>query len=263
MKSDSGRASGVPCRKENNMKIVAGNWKMFKTIQEAKAFFAELATVAPPQGDKVRVVVFPNYIACGALAETGAVPAWVLLGAQDAAAEVAGAFTGEVSPAMIRSTGATHVLIGHSERRHIIGESADLLHRKLVNSLEASLIPVLCVGETLEERNADKIEGIVFGQLDTALRDVRLSDSAQLIVAYEPVWAIGTGVNATNEQIEQAHHLIREHLRQLLGTAIGGSIAILYGGSVKPANFASIAGLPSVDGGLIGEPASSPPPSPS
>jgi hypothetical protein len=108
------------------------------------------------------------------------------------------------------------------------------------------------VGETLEERNAGKIEEVVFGQLDTALSDVRLFHGAQLIVAYEPVWAIGTGVNATNEQIEQAHRLIREHLKQLLGTAIGGSIAILYGGSVKPANFSSIAGLPSVDGGLIG-----------
>ncbi|WP_165849217.1 triose-phosphate isomerase [Candidatus Cryosericum septentrionale] len=234
------------------MKIVAGNWKMFKTIEEARTYFAELASATPPQADKVRVIVFPNYIALGALAETGSVPAWVLLGAQDVAAEVEGAFTGEVSPAMIRSTGATHVLIGHSERRHIIGESTVLLHRKLVNSLEASLIPVLCVGETLEERNAGKIEEVVFGQLDTALSDVRLSDGAQLIVAYEPVWAIGTGVNATNEQIEQAHHLIREHLKQLLGTAIGGSVAILYGGSVKPANFASIAGLPSVDGGLIG-----------
>lgn len=234
------------------MKIVAGNWKMFKTIEEAKAYFAELAVLMLPQGDKVRVIVFPNYIALGALAGTGVVPTWVLLGAQDVAAEVEGAFTGEVSPAMILSTGATHVLIGHSERRHIIGESADLLHRKLVNSLEASLIPVLCVGETLEERNADKIEEVVFGQLDTALSYVRLSDSAQLIVAYEPVWAIGTGVNATNEQIEQVHCLIREHLKQLLGMAIGGSVAILYGGSVKPANFASIAGLPSVDGGLIG-----------
>jgi triosephosphate isomerase len=239
-------------QKENNMKIVAGNWKMFKTIEEARTFFAELASTTPPQGDKVRVIVFPNYIALGALAETGSVPAWVQLGAQDVAAEIEGAFTGEVSPTMIRSTGATYVLIGHSERRHIIGESAVLLHRKLVNSLEASLIPVLCVGETLEERNAGKIEEVVFGQLDTALSDVQLSDGAQLIVAYEPVWAIGTGVNATNEQIEQAHHLIREHLKQLLGTAIGGSVAILYGGSVKPANFASIAGLPSVDGGLIG-----------
>ncbi len=234
------------------MKIVAGNWKMFKTVGEANAYFAELATATAPQGDKVRVVVFPNYIALGALAETCVAPAWVLLGAQDVAAEVEGAFTGEVSPAMIRSTGATHVLIGHSERRHIIGESADLLHRKLVNSLDASLIPVLCIGETLEERNAGKTLEVVFEQLDTALSDVRLSNGAQLIVAYEPVWAIGTGVNATNEQIEQAHHLIREHLKQALGTAIGGSVAILYGGSVKPANFASIAGLPSVDGGLIG-----------
>ena len=234
------------------MKIVAGNWKMFKTIEEAKAFFAELATTMPPQSDKVRVLVFPNYVALGALAQAHDVPDWVSLGAQDVAADAEGAFTGEVSPAMILSTGATHVLIGHSERRHVIGESVDLLHRKLVNSLAASLVPVLCVGETLEERNAGKMKEVVFGQLDTALADVRLSDGAQLIVAYEPVWAIGTGVNATYDEIEEAHRLIRGHLKQLLGAEIGGFIAILYGGSVKPANFASIVGLPSVDGGLIG-----------
>ena len=234
------------------MKIVAGNWKMFKTIEEARKYFAELATGIRPQEDKVRVLIFPNYVALGALAETGEVPSWVQLGAQDVAAETEGAFTGEVSPAMILSTGATHVLIGHSERRHVIGESADLLHRKLANALAASLVPVLCVGETLDERNGGKMDEVVFGQLDSALRDVRLLNGAQLIVAYEPVWAIGTGVNATNEQIEQAHLLIREHLKQLLGTAIGGSVPVLYGGSVKPANFASIVGLPSVDGGLIG-----------
>ncbi|HWQ22257.1 MAG TPA: triose-phosphate isomerase, partial [Clostridia bacterium] len=234
------------------MKTVAGNWKMFKTIEEAREYFAQLAADVHPPGDKVHVLIFPNYVALGALAGTDEVPSWVLLGAQDVAAEAEGAFTGEVSPAMIRSAGATHVLIGHSERRHILGESADLLHRKLANALSASLIPVLCVGETLEERTAGKMDDVVFGQLDTALCDVELSSGAQLIVAYEPVWAIGTGVNATNEQIEQAHLLIREHLIQLLGTAIGSSVAILYGGSVKPANFASIVGLPSVDGGLIG-----------
>lgn len=234
------------------MKIVAGNWKMFKTIGEAREFFVELAAVTSQQEDRVQVIVFPNYIALGALAQTDLVPAWVLLGAQDAATEIEGAFTGEVSPAMIRSAGATHVLIGHSERRHIIGESADLVHRKLVNCLEASLIPVLCVGETLEERDEGRVEEVVFGQLDTALDGVRLSDASRLIVAYEPVWAIGTGVNATNEQIEAAHSLIRAHLKSILGTEIGGCIAVLYGGSIKPANFASIVSLPSVDGGLIG-----------
>ncbi|MFZ2413022.1 MAG: triose-phosphate isomerase [Candidatus Cryosericum sp.] len=234
------------------MKIVAGNWKMFKTVEEANSFFVELAAGRSPHGNKVRVIVFPNFVALGALAETGVVPDWVALGAQDVAAEAEGAYTGEVSPAMILSTGATCVLIGHSERRHVIGESADLLHRKLLNSLQASLVPVLCVGETLEERNAGKMEEVVFGQLDTALNGVRLSNDSQLIVAYEPVWAIGTGVNATDEQIEQAHCLIRDHLKRILGETIGASVAILYGGSVKPANFASIVALPSVDGGLIG-----------
>ncbi len=237
-------------RKENKMKIVAGNWKMYKTIEEARMYFSELAGLPVPDAGKVRVIVFPNYIALGALA--GKVPSWVALGAQDVAADPEGAFTGEVSPAMIRSAGATYVLVGHSERRHIIGESITLLHRKLVNALDGLLIPVLCVGETLEERNAGKAGDVVFGQLDSALNGVELSNGSLLLVAYEPVWAIGTGVNAGNEQIEEMHRLIRDHLKQLLGEEVGGSVAILYGGSVKPVNFAAIAGLPSVDGGLIG-----------
>jgi len=232
------------------MKIVAGNWKMYKSIDEARAYFAALSSVAAPDPDKVRVVVFPNYVVLGAL--EGHVPSWVALGAQDVAADAEGAFTGEVSPAMIRSAGATYVLIGHSERRHIIGESADLLRRKLLSALDGSLLPVLCVGETLDERNAGRVEDVVFGQLDSALRGVDVQDGDQLTVAYEPVWAIGTGVNATNEQIEEVHHLIRGHLVSLLGEAVGTRVPILYGGSVKPGNFAAIAALPSVDGGLIG-----------
>ena len=234
------------------MKIVAGNWKMFKTVDQALEFFSQMSGTVAPEPDKVKVLIFPNYIALGALAKSHAVPSWIQLGAQDAAAEVEGAFTGEVSPQMIQSAGASYALIGHSERRHIMGEGPDLLHRKLVNVLESGLVPVLCVGETLDERNAGKMQEIVFGQLDTALAGVTLRNSGELIVAYEPVWAIGTGVNATNEQIEEAHHLIRSHLALLLGEEIGNGVAILYGGSVKPANFAAIAGLPSVDGGLIG-----------
>lgn len=232
--------------------IVAGNWKMFKTIDEAKDFFTKLAGTPAPDMEKTEVIVFPNYVALGALAAARVVPAWVALGAQDVAAETEGAFTGEVSPSMIRSAGATYVLIGHSERRHVIGESLSLLHQKLENALKGGLIPVLCVGETLEERKADKVKTVVFSQLDSALENVALKDPAQLIIAYEPVWAIGTGVNANNDQIKEVHGLIRQHLEQLLGAQIGSRIAILYGGSVKPANFSDIATLPSVNGGLIG-----------
>ncbi|MCE5192617.1 MAG: triose-phosphate isomerase [Candidatus Cryosericum sp.] len=234
------------------MKTVAGNWKMYKTIEQATEFFSQMSGMAAPRTDKVNVLIFPNYVAMGAVAVSGVVPDWIHLGAQDVAAEAEGAFTGEVSPQMIQSAGATHVLIGHSERRHIMGESADLLHRKLSNALQAGLIPVLCVGETLDERDAGRMQEVIFGQLDTGLAGVALQNGAQLTVAYEPVWAIGTGVNAANEQIEDAHRLIRDHLSQLLGNPVGSSIPILYGGSVKPANFAAIVGLPSVDGGLIG-----------
>lgn len=232
------------------MRIVAGNWKMYKTVDEAEAYFSELTSIPTPQADKVRVILFPNFVALGAVA--GHVPPWVLLGAQDVSADPEGAFTGEVSPAILRSAGATYALVGHSERRHIIGESPELLHRKLINALDGSLIPVLCVGETLDERNAGKAKDVVFGQLDSALTDIALSSGTQLVVAYEPVWAIGTGVNASNEQIEELHRLIRNHLRQFLGEAVGSSVSILYGGSVKPANFGAIVTLPSVDGGLIG-----------
>lgn len=230
--------------------IVAGNWKMFKTIEEAQTFFAELARRQAPAA--VKVLIFPNYVALGALAAAKAVPAWVALGAQDVATKTEGAFTGEVSPAMIKSAGATYVLIGHSERRHIIGESDALLREKLENALAGGLIPVLCVGETLEERQAGRVEAVISRQLESALKGVSLAGAGSLVVAYEPVWAIGTGVNANNDQIEEVHSMIRNHLANLFGTEIGNAIAILYGGSVKPANFAAIAALPSVNGGLIG-----------
>lgn len=232
------------------MKIVAGNWKMYKTIDEAQVFFREFAALALPLPQSVEVVIFPNYIALGAFAGTAL--NGVILGAQDVAADAEGAFTGEVSPAMIRSTGAKYVLIGHSERRHVFGESPDVVHRKLLNAMEGSLVPVLCVGETLAERTSGRATEVVRGQLDGALSGIAHLDRGHLMVAYEPVWAIGTGANAENDQIEEMHSLIRSHLRQLLGDGAGRGIPILYGGSVKPANFRSIVALPSVDGGLVG-----------
>jgi len=234
------------------MKIVAGNWKMYKTIDEAQAYVREVAAFGTPPQEKVRAILFPNYVALGALHGSGLVPPWLSLGAQDVAAEAEGAFTGEVSPAMIVSAGARYALVGHSERRHIIGESDDLLHRKLVNCLTSSVTPILCIGETIEERRAGAMKSVIFRQLDTALAGVTLAEGQHLLVAYEPVWAIGTGENATPEQIEEAHSLIRQHLAVCLGEDAGNAVPLLYGGSVKPSNFASIVGLPSVDGGLIG-----------
>lgn len=232
------------------MKIVAGNWKMHKTIDEAQVFFREFAALALPLPQSVEVVIFPDYIALGALAGTAL--NGVTLGAQDVAADAEGAFTGEVSPMMIRSTGAKYVLIGHSERRHVFGESLDVVRRKLLNAMAGSLVPVLCVGETLAERTNGRTAEIVREQLDNALSDTARIDPDRLVVAYEPVWAIGTGINAENDQIEEMHNLIRDYLGQLLGDCAGRGIPILYGGSVKPANFRSIIALPSVAGGLVG-----------
>jgi len=234
------------------MKIVAGNWKMYKTIDEAQAYVREIAALGAPQEAKVQAILFPNYVALGALSGSGLVPPWLSLGAQDVSSEAEGAFTGEVSPAMIVSAGARYALVGHSERRHIIGESDDLLRRKLANCLTGSITPVLCVGETIEERRAGAMRSVIFRQLDAALADVTLTADQHLLVAYEPVWAIGTGENATPEQIEEAHSMIRQHLASCFGDSTGNAIPLLYGGSVKPSNFASIVSLPSVDGGLIG-----------
>lgn len=175
----------------------------------------------------------------------------VQLGAQNCAAHDSGAFTGEVSADMLAEFGCEYVILGHSERRSLFGESNELVAQKCVAAQQAGLVPVLCVGETLEQRENDQVESVISAQLDAVLSLAGVSGFSRMVVAYEPVWAIGTGKTATPEQAQAVHLLIREKI-SALDTAVAQSLRILYGGSVKPDNAAILFSQPDIDGGLIG-----------
>jgi triosephosphate isomerase len=176
----------------------------------------------------------------------------VLLGAQDVHWEIKGAFTGEVSPPMLREFGCTHAILGHSERRHIMHEPDEWINRKLRLLHQHGMTPILCVGEKLDERQAGRTHQVLLGQLDAGLKDVSADLIAKTVIAYEPVWAIGTGVNATPEQAEEAHAFIRARLAEIAGKASAESVKILYGGSVTAENAAGLIAGPDVDGALVG-----------
>ena len=229
--------------------FIAGNWKMNTTLAEAVRLAGGVAE-AVKDLDRVDVAVFPPFTALHAVAERLRGTA-VAVGAQDLFWEKEGAYTGEISAIQIRDAGASHALIGHSERRHVIGETDDLVRRKLVAALKGGLLPVVCVGERLEEREAGRTFEVVGSQIEAALRGLDDSESGLVTVAYEPVWAIGTGKNATPEQAEEVHRFIRTRLKDLFG-AEEGAIRILYGGSAKPANAAELLSQPHVDGLLVG-----------
>jgi triosephosphate isomerase len=176
--------------------VIAGNWKMYKDSEQARKYFQELGSRAAPDASRVEVLMFPGFVALGSLACQGVVPSWVSVGAQDVSSEPEGAFTGEVSPSMIRAAGGTFVLLGHSERRHVVGESDALVRAKLLNAVQGGLSPVLCIGESLKEREEGRVREVLFRQLDSALAGACITQAMRLMIAYEPVWAIGTGVNA-------------------------------------------------------------------
>ena len=230
-------------------KLFAANWKMNKTVAEATAFARALRRQCVPAG--VDLLVIPPYLSLPAVADVLA-GSGVAVGAQDLSWEQSGAFTGEVSGAMIADAGATHVLVGHSERRHVMGESDDIVRRKLTAALKAGLTPILCVGETIESREAGNHESVVTGQIDAALDGRDRADMKRVVVAYEPVWAIGTGRTATPEDAEEMHRCIRGRVRNGFGEDIAEALRIQYGGSVKPGNAASLLELADIDGALIG-----------
>ena len=176
----------------------------------------------------------------------------ILGGAQDLFYEEFGAFTGEISGGMLAELGVHYVLAGHSERRHVIGEGNDIVARKLAAALASGLTPILCVGELLEEREAGRDEEVVLDQVSSALKSLSTGDCAKVVVAYEPVWAIGTGKTATPEDASRMHRVIRDALEALHGREISENTAILYGGSVKPQNAAVLFAVPDVDGVLVG-----------
>jgi triosephosphate isomerase len=231
--------------------FVCGNWKMYRTATEARTLAREVANGLAGYDGAVEVAVCPAFPALSAVAETlkGTTVAW---GGQNCAAAAEGAYTGEVSPAMLVDLGCTFVILGHSERRQLFGESDQAVREKVQAVLGSRLTPIVCVGETLQEREAGRTEEVVDRQLRSALEDLPGSEAARCVVAYEPVWAIGTGKTAKPEQAEAVHRRIRVTLQGLFGESVAVSTRILYGGSVKPANAAELFGQPNIDGGLIG-----------
>ncbi len=229
-------------------KLIAGNWKMHKTVAEAialtDAIVAGLAQV--PAGREV--LICPTFTALGAVVARprGAVH----VGAQNLYPEVQGAFTGEISPGMLVDIGCTHVIVGHSERRQLFGESDALIARKTTAALSAGLTPIVCVGETRAERESGRAEAVVLGQIAGALSG--LADQlSKIVVAYEAVWAIGTGLTATSADAQAMHAAIRGELRRI-GGAAADTVRIQYGGSVKPDNVDELMAQPDIDGALVG-----------
>jgi triosephosphate isomerase len=228
--------------------LIAGNWKMFKTVAEAKALAEEVRAGA--QGGP-EVALCPPFTALSAVAEVlRGSP--VLLGAQNMHAEDEGAFTGEVSPRMLRDVGCTHVVLGHSERRQLFGETDENVGRKALAAFRHGLTPIVCVGETLAERDGNRTLEVVERQTERALRGLTPDQAAVAVVAYEPVWAIGTGRNATPEQAQEVHASIRRLIARSHGEPAGTAVRILYGGSVKPDNARALMSQGDVDGALVG-----------
>jgi len=233
--------------------VVAGNWKMNLGPVEAAKFARELKL---PRGSTSEVILFPPALSLAALKEGLGPDSGVALGVQNVHWEEAGAFTGEISVPMAMQAGATFVLVGHSERRHVFGEADDAVSQKVEAVLSGGLTPVLCVGETLEERKRDQVAEVILRQLEAVLgpQDIRskLVAGSRLIVAYEPVWAIGTGETATPADASRAHGILRDRLRERLGDDVGEAVPILYGGSVKPDNAGELLAAPEVNGVLVG-----------
>ncbi|MCH8319463.1 MAG: triose-phosphate isomerase [Acidobacteria bacterium] len=230
--------------------FVAGNWKMFKTRDEAQATVREVVGLVG-NIQNVDIVVCPPFTALGAVEEilTGSV---VQLGAQNVHWQDEGAFTGEVSVSMLADYGCSHVIIGHSERRHYFQESDEVIQVKLEKVFSTELTPILCIGESLEAREADRVQEVIPSQLERALRELTDPQTSRIIIAYEPVWAIGTGRTATPELAEKVHFLIREWLSDHCSTDVADQVRILYGGSVSPENAGQLIEQENIDGFLVG-----------
>jgi triosephosphate isomerase len=233
-------------------KIVAGNWKMNKTLKEGIELTNEINNlVSKSSNTSVKVILGPPFIH---LAEVYKIvdSKFISIAAQNCASESGGAYTGEISVEMIQSTGAKYVIIGHSERRAYFGEKEQILNKKVNLVLAQNLIPIFCCGEKLEEREKGIHFDVVRNQLDHGLFNLEEPEFNKIVIAYEPVWAIGTGVNATPEQAQEMHRFIRNLIAERYGKETAESISILYGGSCKPSNAKELFANPDVDGGLIG-----------
>ena len=230
--------------------FIAGNWKMFKTVHDAVVFVKELRVLVKDITD-VEIVVAPPFTAIHPVAEA-ARNTNIGVAAQDVHWEREGAFTGEVCAPMLKEAGAEYVIIGHSERRRYFHETDAIVSRKIVAALQAELTPIVCVGETLEERGRGQMLAVLDRQVKDGLDQMTGSQVADLVIAYEPVWAIGTGRNATAAQAEEAHAHIRQRLRQWFGADAADRCHVIYGGSVKPDNIRELIAEADVDGALVG-----------
>jgi triosephosphate isomerase (TIM) len=230
--------------------VLAGNWKMNKGPGDATSFFSDFLRRHHARDDRT-LIFFPPSLAFAAAAAAVADRPDIRLGVQNIHWERSGAFTGEISADMAAQAGAHFVLAGHSERRHVFGESDEQVGRKVAAARAAGLVPVACVGEKLDERQGGQLRAVLLRQLDAILEAVPAEDAHSLIVAYEPVWAIGTGVNATPADASEAHAILRERLTARFGGSVA-DIPILYGGSVKPDNAAELLAADGVDGLLVG-----------
>ena len=230
-------------------KFIAGNWKMFTTAATARELAAAVAKGVA--GTNIRVAVCPPFPYLSAVREALRGSS-VALGAQNLYPAKEGAFTGEVSPAMLLDLGCKYVILGHSERRHVIGENDEFINRKVHAALEAGLDVIFCVGETIQQRQGGETESVLDRQMTAGLAGLTAASMSRVVIAYEPVWAIGTGQNATPDQAQAAHVFLRRKAASLFGPEVADDLTIQYGGSVKPDNAASLLSQPDVDGALVG-----------
>lgn len=230
--------------------LIAANWKMYKTASEVEDFLKEFLST-PSRSSESDVVICPPYpfLALTKQLLSGSV---VKLGAQNMNENKEGAYTGEVSPLMLQSVGCEYVILGHSERRQYYGETNSIVNKKLITALQYGFVPIVCVGETLTEREAGHTLRVVSAQVKEALQNIPSSDTKKIVLAYEPVWAIGTGRAATPAQAQEVHLAIRDILKDQYGSLTSLNVRILYGGSVKPDNMAELMACEDIDGGLVG-----------
>ena len=231
--------------------LLAGNWKMYKTSEDARRFFAELIKLASPfKADREVAFAVPHTSLESSVAAAKGSP--IIIAAQNLYWEDEGAYTGEISGPMIKAAGATAVLIGHSERRQMFGDTGQSVNQKLRAALKNGLMPILCLGESLNEREGGKTFDVLARQLNEALEGFTSADLGPLVIAYEPVWAIGTGLTASPDQAQEVHAFIRGRIEERFEKSWADNLRILYGGSVKPDNVASLMAQPDIDGALVG-----------
>lgn len=230
--------------------LIAGNWKMYKTCAEAVDEAKALNDLVQPMDDR-EMMIAPTYTALAQVSEV-LKGSPVALGAQNLFWENEGAYTGEISAPMLISAGCSHVIIGHSERRQYFGETDDTVNKKIETAITHDLIPVFCIGESEQERDLNQTFSILDKQVTKGLNNFSSKDLETLVIAYEPIWAIGTGKTATTEQAQEVHQFIRSLIDKAFGSELAQSMRILYGGSVKPDNIDELMAMSDVDGALVG-----------